>query len=231
MNRLYIFAFLAVLLMVGSVSYAAYEVRKDLEGLVVVVPDPQAESLKQEREANQEKPRAGMHEFGHVTLKLGQTATFPGGLALTPKRVAEDSRCPMNARCVWAGRVLLEVEVASGSGNGVQTIELGKTLTTEAESITLDSVDPGTMAGEEIPAGEYRFGFEVKKRDQQAPLGKCYVGGCSNQLCTDEPNAVSTCEYREQYACYQTARCERQASGQCGWTMTTELQACLVEKQ
>lgn len=57
--------------------------------------------------------------------------------------------------------------------------------------------------------------------------GKCYVGGCSSQLCTDKPDMVSTCEYREAYACYQTATCERQASGQCGWTPTPALSQCL----
>lgn len=57
--------------------------------------------------------------------------------------------------------------------------------------------------------------------------GGCYVGGCSSQLCTDQPNAVSTCEYRPEYACYQRGRCERQTNGACGWTPTNELYACL----
>lgn len=58
----------------------------------------------------------------------------------------------------------------------------------------------------------------------------CVVGGCSSQLCID-PNqdpGVSTCEYREIYACYQTAECTRQNTGKCGWTETTELKACLT---
>lgn len=58
--------------------------------------------------------------------------------------------------------------------------------------------------------------------------GKCYVGGCSSQLCTDQPNMASTCEYRDEYACYQTAVCERQTSGECGWTETAALTACLA---
>lgn len=63
--------------------------------------------------------------------------------------------------------------------------------------------------------------------------GGCVVGGCSNQLCVDasEGDVVSTCEYREEYACYQTASCERQASGQCGWTDTAELQQCRTQAQ
>lgn len=63
--------------------------------------------------------------------------------------------------------------------------------------------------------------------------GGCIVGGCSSQLCVDasQGDVVSTCEYREEYACYQTARCERQASGQCGWTETAELAQCRAAAQ
>ncbi len=56
---------------------------------------------------------------------------------------------------------------------------------------------------------------------------KCYAGGCSGQICSDDPNAVSTCEWTEAYACYQSATCEAQPTGECGWTETSELTACL----
>jgi hypothetical protein len=56
---------------------------------------------------------------------------------------------------------------------------------------------------------------------------KCYIGGCSSQLCSDEPGMASTCEYREEYACYRTAECKVQPDGECGWTETAELKACL----
>ncbi|HEY5921339.1 MAG TPA: DUF6748 domain-containing protein [Kofleriaceae bacterium] len=55
----------------------------------------------------------------------------------------------------------------------------------------------------------------------------CYVGGCSSQVCSDRDDVITTCEWRDEYACYQTATCERQADGMCGWTQTTELLACL----
>ena len=64
----------------------------------------------------------------------------------------------------------------------------------------------------------------------EKPLGACYVGGCSAQICSDQPDAVSTCEYRPEYACYKTATCERQRTGKCGWTETVELKACLAGK-
>ncbi len=57
--------------------------------------------------------------------------------------------------------------------------------------------------------------------------GTCFVGGCSSQLCTDRADIASTCEWRDDYACYKAATCERQADGTCGWTQTPDLLACL----
>jgi hypothetical protein len=67
--------------------------------------------------------------------------------------------------------------------------------------------------------------------DSTLPVANCYVGGCSGQICSDQEGMVSTCEFRQEYACYQTAKCERQSSGQCGWTITPELSMCLSEAQ
>jgi hypothetical protein len=55
----------------------------------------------------------------------------------------------------------------------------------------------------------------------------CYVGGCSGQICSDQEGVISTCEWKDEYACYASATCERQPDGQCGWTPTPELTACL----
>ncbi len=61
----------------------------------------------------------------------------------------------------------------------------------------------------------------------------CVRSGCSNQLCVEVGKAsstVSTCEYRAEYACYNAARCEVQATGTCGWTQTSELTSCISNK-
>jgi hypothetical protein len=59
--------------------------------------------------------------------------------------------------------------------------------------------------------------------------GECIKGGCSGTVCTEPGNdVVTTCEYKAEYACYQTAKCERQADSKCGWTQSPELTACLA---
>lgn len=61
----------------------------------------------------------------------------------------------------------------------------------------------------------------------EAPVAKpCVVSGCSGQICA-ESEMVSTCEYREEYACYKSAICERNSAGSCGWRQTAELKSCL----
>jgi len=80
-------------------------------------------------------------------------------------------------------------------------------------------------------AGEFRVPvrFESSGESGSRPLERCYIGGCSSQVCSDKPDVITTCEWTERYTCYRTARCERQANGECGWTMTPELQDCLIK--
>lgn len=54
----------------------------------------------------------------------------------------------------------------------------------------------------------------------------CKITGCSGQICSDE-RVMTTCEFRQEYACYKSAICERQSDGKCGWTQTAELIQCL----
>ena len=65
-------------------------------------------------------------------------------------------------------------------------------------------------------------------RDDRVSQNGCYVGGCSGQICSEDPEALSTCEWREEYACYHEATCEHQVDGQCGWTQTDDLVECLA---
>lgn len=54
----------------------------------------------------------------------------------------------------------------------------------------------------------------------------CVITGCNSEVCSNEA-AVSACVVLPQYACYKTARCEKQTDGTCGWTQTEELITCI----
>jgi hypothetical protein len=50
-------------------------------------------------------------------LALGSTVRIRGtDLHVTFDRVVEDSRCPVNVLCVWAGEVTLELGIRTGDG-------------------------------------------------------------------------------------------------------------------
>lgn len=57
---------------------------------------------------------------------------------------------------------------------------------------------------------------------------ECRKTGCSGHICSDT-DLVTTCEFKQEYACFQNARCERQQNGECGFTQTEELNTCLAQ--
>ena len=83
-----------------------------------------------------------------------------GKLVAVPQVLLEDSRCPMNARCVWAGRVVLSTRIYGPDFDETVPLTLGEPYATHGTSITLVSVQPEQQAGEEIPVPFYRFAFE-----------------------------------------------------------------------
>ena len=98
---------------------------------------------------------------GLARAALGQTVGV-GGPKVTPLTVLEDSRCPMNARCVWAGRVRLSVRVDLGSGARVLELTQGVQVPVADGTLELVEVLPDKVAGEGKPAiapADYRFGF------------------------------------------------------------------------
>lgn len=84
----------------------------------------------------------------------------------------------------------------------------------------------GSYVGREGPNCE----FAACPTPAPAPVGNgCRVSGCGGEICQDasEEPAVSICIYKNEFACYKTAKCERQTDGKCGWTQTSELKTCL----
>jgi hypothetical protein len=83
---------------------------------------------------------------------------------ITPLQVLEDSRCPHDVQCIQAGTVRVRVQLTSGLGTSMQTFTLNQPITTEAETITLVSVDPQKESTVTITPKDYRFVFKIAKR-------------------------------------------------------------------
>lgn len=83
------------------------------------------------------------------------------GLALTPMRVIEDSRCPANARCVQAGRIVVETRVDGPGWRESLPMTLGEPAGVRGYILNLVSAEPGQMAGgPAIDPVDYRFAYE-----------------------------------------------------------------------
>lgn len=98
-----------------------------------------------------------------VSVGLAETKSALD-VSLTPVEVLEDSRCAQDVQCVWAGRVRLRTHVSSGLGTSEYEFEIGSSLTTEAEEITLVGVLPSPRSDGPILPGDYLFTFEIQKR-------------------------------------------------------------------
>jgi hypothetical protein len=90
---------------------------------------------------------------------LGQ-ATRVGAVVVTPMQVVEDSRCPMNARCVWAGRLVVSTRIDGSGWRETTNMELGRPYVTHGVGVQLSSVQPEKMAGTQPePPLPYVFGY------------------------------------------------------------------------
>jgi hypothetical protein len=98
-------------------------------------------------------------EDGSTEVRLGQRANL-GGPRVTPLRVLEDSRCPMEARCVWAGRVRLEVRIELGSGTTVRELASDQPLQIADGQLELLGTMPPTSTQRTIAPQDYRFALK-----------------------------------------------------------------------
>ncbi len=100
-----------------------------------------------------------VNDDGSIEARLGQRVDL-GGPRVTPLRVLEDSRCPMEARCVWAGRVRIEVRIELGSGTTVKELASDKPLPVADGSLELLGVMPPRSTQYEIAPKDYRFALK-----------------------------------------------------------------------
>jgi hypothetical protein len=96
-------------------------------------------------------------------LRLGETALITeAGLSVTPQQIGEDSRCPVDAYCIWQGRVIV-VGVLSLGGQA-QPFTLGTLggfadapaqVAAGAFTLSLVDVEPYPTSQAPIPQEDY----------------------------------------------------------------------------
>lgn len=119
---------------------------------------PPQSQLAQQIRADNERLDRDLRADGVFAASIGETADLGGGLTVRPLEVLEDSRCPANVTCVWAGRLRLRANVSGAS----RELTLGEPLATPQGTLVLAIVKPGAWHDwpeSEIPRPAYRFGF------------------------------------------------------------------------
>ena len=96
------------------------------------------------------------------TLRPGESVTIQStDLRVSFQGVVEDSRCPADATCVWAGDAVVALEV------GTASLELRSTTAPEgvvgAYRVRLERVEPNVYRDRKIPPEAYRVVLTVTR--------------------------------------------------------------------
>ncbi len=91
-------------------------------------------------------------------VALRQSATV-GSVIVTPLQVIEDSRCPANAHCRWAGRLVLRVRIEWGSRAEHRDMVGGGSVNIAGGTLILSGVGPEPGFADGPKSSEYRFSF------------------------------------------------------------------------
>jgi len=107
------------------------------------------------------------------SLKQGETSPWEGSDAVQVRfdRVVEDSRCPTDVVCVWAGRAEVELTFTHPGGTQTDILVLGETAGTDktdqavfgAYTVQLIKVLPDALSTVEIPQAQYTVELVVRK--------------------------------------------------------------------
>ena len=94
--------------------------------------------------------------------RIGETIAL-GGPRLTPLVLIEDSRCPHDVRCVWAGRVRISATISTPTMKLTRELILGEPFSVADGTLTLSEVQPSKRPDAAIQTRDYRFGFRFAK--------------------------------------------------------------------
>jgi hypothetical protein len=107
------------------------------------------------------------------TLSVGKSSAIAGeNITIKFVEVTSDSRCPLNATCVWAGEVSCLVEVTKNNLNAYRLVLTQPGLTDLPSQQDFDGheitfrVEPYPVAGEQIAQEEYRLVMTIIRSPQ-----------------------------------------------------------------
>jgi hypothetical protein len=112
------------------------------------------------------------------SVELGAQFTLAPGTSVSVKAakmevrfvaVTEDSRCPRDVTCIWAGEVKVQLEIleTAKAASQVEVLEGGSTVAGEYR-VTLVRVEPQPMSTARIAPQDYRAALKIDNLGQSA---------------------------------------------------------------
>lgn len=103
-----------------------------------------------------------------VTLAIGAPVRLDDGTTVTLRDVTDDSRCPSDATCIWAGDATLTLAVEPRGGRAeIVTLHSGQAEGRSAVAagvrLTLERLDPEPTAARPVERPHYRAVLAVSK--------------------------------------------------------------------
>ena len=107
-----------------------------------------------------DSPIAGQNAAEQGTEIAIRESVWVGKAVVTPIEVIEDSRCPIDAVCVQAGRLVVETRIDGPGWRQTLPLTLGKVHEVRGVSIMLEQATPGRLADAPPRQTEYRLIFK-----------------------------------------------------------------------
>ena len=100
-----------------------------------------------------------------VVLAIAQRAAFDQeGLEVQFVSVVDDSRCPIDTTCVWAGEAIVRLAIRSASGTVTEhDVVEGHSTTVDNYRVSVTQVLPKPVSTRKIAPADYRVTIKVQR--------------------------------------------------------------------
>lgn len=98
-----------------------------------------------------------------TNVQIGKTSQANTDVSITPLQIIEDSRCPANVNCIWAGRFVVKAKITEEDLSKEYNFTEGERVVTDFGEIALTKVVPVPVAGDRVKPEDYRFTFHIER--------------------------------------------------------------------
>lgn len=114
------------------------------------------------------RPTTSVEPESEFTLAVGESARIAGtDITLVLERVANESRCPTDAVCVWEGNAAVQVRVRPTTNTeSVLTLNTNiepRSAVIDAYTLALSDLAPHPRSTMSIPQQDYRARFRLSR--------------------------------------------------------------------